>query len=730
MQLTLIHFNDVYHVLPGNQEPIGGAARFAALVKQSLAEAQGDAIVLFSGDAFNPSIESSITRGRHMPPVLNTLRISASCVGNHDFDFGIFNLQRLTASTNFPWLLANIVDENGKLIEGLEECVVLQGKNVRIGVVGLVEKDWIATIPSFPPNYTYTDAVETAKRVSRKLRDPNGEYRADIVVALTHMRVQNDVTFAQQCKDDIDLVLGGHDHTYYISKAIEIKGDAWDRQKNIQEQNGLDPEANDPQSGIRIVKSGTDFRTLSVIECTLSEPVDDDHGGKRRIIKSITATRKDATSNIPEDEEAGKIVETISEKVTSKTKRSIGYTHTPWEGRSQRMRTEETNLGDFAADLMLHSYTSTLEEGVDFALCCGGTFRSDSVLGPGEITIADIMNIFPFEDPIVVIRLSGKQTYDALENAVSMYPKQEGRFPQVGGLRFTWDPEAEPGKRIRSVLVRDRESITNVNPVRWIPLDMERMYVCVTRQYMAEGYDGFTSLKTTPENVMVDEESGMLFSTLFRRFFLGLKYVNAIRDHFQDECDIHRAVGRAAKHWLEKARAAKDKRKAAQDGEEDVLQGDEDIADDIEIAESMTSASEAESSSDVDSTKNLPNAKHHPLLRHRHHHPHQHHPLSPDNEDAAKQQGNAAVSSRGIKDAMHSSARNPPCYLGKSSESDEDDEMFGEERDDCKRHIDLTFLSSKSLTPSSSPNPVDWLKTWASVSPTVDGRISVYRRSN
>ena len=66
----IVHFNDVYHVAPGKAEPVGGAARFTTAVRDSVQslELKGyvDPFILFSGDGFSPSTESSITRGKHM----------------------------------------------------------------------------------------------------------------------------------------------------------------------------------------------------------------------------------------------------------------------------------------------------------------------------------------------------------------------------------------------------------------------------------------------------------------------------------------------------------------------------------------------------------------------------------------------------------------------------------------------------------------------------------------
>jgi 5'-nucleotidase len=68
-----------------------------------------NALVLFSGDAFNPSLMSTITRGSQMPPVLNQALVSAACVGNHDLDFGIDRFEELAARCKFPWLMANVL---------------------------------------------------------------------------------------------------------------------------------------------------------------------------------------------------------------------------------------------------------------------------------------------------------------------------------------------------------------------------------------------------------------------------------------------------------------------------------------------------------------------------------------------------------------------------------------------------------------------------------------------
>ena len=84
-ELRLLHYNDVYHIEAGSAEPVGGISRFQAVVNHYFSAPQyreePRLIVLFSGDAYNPSLESSVTKGRHMVPILNNIGTDVACVG-------------------------------------------------------------------------------------------------------------------------------------------------------------------------------------------------------------------------------------------------------------------------------------------------------------------------------------------------------------------------------------------------------------------------------------------------------------------------------------------------------------------------------------------------------------------------------------------------------------------------------------------------------------------------
>ncbi|KAJ1972857.1 hypothetical protein H4R33_007037 [Dimargaris cristalligena] len=546
-QLALVHFNDVYHIEARHdqKEPAGGAARFVTLVNQLRTQpppntpAAGPALVMFSGDAFNPSTESSFTRGKHMVPVLNALNMDVACYGNHDFDFGVDVLEKLSQQCNFPWLLSNVLDaETGDTVAHARRWHLIEHNSLKIGIIGIVEPEWLETLPSLPPTFQYHDFIATAKELSARLRSP--EYGVDLVIALTHMRLPNDVRLAAACPDEIDLILGGHDHMYAVGNAVELMDYqvpdhykvGWQSEAPVfvGPDGQLIPAATyqpDPIRGLRIVKSGTDFRDLSHIGLTVERLP---HGRCR--VSRLTVQRHAVTSAITPDPDVAAIVQDICSGISKQIDKVVCSTLTPWDARSQMVRTEESAIGNLLCDLMRNVFPNT-----DVALACGGAIRSDSVYGPGDITMRTIMDLFPFEDPMVVVRLTGAQLTRALENGFSKFPAQEGRFPQVAGLRVQFDPRRAPGSRVVDVQVQQGSTQKGTERV-FVPLDLSAYYNVATRLYMAEGHDGYDVLKEGER--VVDDENGILVSSLFRRYFLGLKYTRAIqfKRKFYPQLDI------------------------------------------------------------------------------------------------------------------------------------------------------------------------------------------------
>ncbi|KAH6609843.1 hypothetical protein Trco_003189 [Trichoderma cornu-damae] len=475
--LRLLHYNDVYHVDQASAEPVGGLARFVTLCKEykdgKQYQGQPGLLTLFSGDVFNPSLESSVTKGRHMVSVLNAIGTDAACVGNHDLDFGVKQFEHLAEKCQFPWLLANVLDpalgEDVPLGNAKRTHMLTTSNGIKVGLIGLGEREWLATINSLPPNLIYKSATAVAKELVPQLR----EQGAEIVICLSHMREPNDNKLAEQTDGIMDIILGGHDHYY----------------------------AHSFRNGTHVLRSGTDFKQLSYIEARRKQ---DDP--KRW---DFDIWRRDITSDVPEDEPTANLVDSLTSKLQKSLAKPVGWTAMPLDARFVTARLKESNMGNFVCDIM-RSYHNA-----DCAMMAGGTIRGDQIYPPGAIRIKDITSCFPFEDPVVLLRAKGQAIWDALENGVSLYPALEGRFAQVSGIEYEFDPAKPSGQRIISV---------KINGQTYEP---EKKYVLATRGYMGRGKDGFTSLLVKSEGgeveEIVDEESGILISAILRQYFMALR---------------------------------------------------------------------------------------------------------------------------------------------------------------------------------------------------------------
>ncbi|KAJ7582554.1 Metallo-dependent phosphatase-like protein [Mycena floridula] len=555
--LSLIHFNDVYRVTPQKITPKEtiDVTQFGALIDSirdlwpTRTDGQKDGLTLFSGDLFSPSVESSVTRGSHMVPVMNILAPDVSLTGNHDFDFGYPHLTKLIRDCTFPWILSNIIDTTtGKVPSSVHEFQVLERCGMRIGVIGLVEREWIGTVATWPETFEYRDMKETGLDLSQRLRDPNGEHRCDFIIALTHSRVPNDITLAKdllalsssaQEKNPIhgshgcDLLLGGHDHLYWISRGV----DSWDNYDLNEVVLGAEQDHGD----ILVIKSGMDFRDLSEFNIELE---DSPPGSVRRmVIKRITGKRHTITSDMKSSEKLTELLKTLLSSVSETLKAPVCTMKTTLDVRSRFIRTAESAACNWFADVARHAYDETLllkgVGGSDCVLLCAGTFRGDSMYSPGFLTLGDVLEILPFEDPLVVLELDGAAIWDAIEASLSTWPAQEGRFPVISGFRVSWDSRRKPGNRVIGIwLLKEKEdsehSQSNSGSSTPLNLDAEpiertkdgRKYVVVTREYMAEGHDGFLALKG--KEYLVDDESGQMFSTIVRKYLMGSHYVNTL----------------------------------------------------------------------------------------------------------------------------------------------------------------------------------------------------------
>lgn len=258
----------------------------------------------------------------------------------------------------------------------------------------------------------YRDMVMVAKTYSSILRSEHG---CEMVIALTHSRLPNDLKLAlatgcvrsserpqDQEGDHLDLILGGHDHFYYSGKGFDSFTGA-----EFELQPGSETDTN-----AMILKSGTDFKDMSEVWLEFGVPPDAPEGTPRTILKAeVTRIQPDPVedSRLPG---LGKEIDEILAKISKATDQPVATSLTPWDCRSEKLRSEETAIGDFISDICLRAYDENLSQKfpqsdpdrrqVDVALLCGGAIRSDTLFPPGKRSIGDILEILPFDGECVL----------------------------------------------------------------------------------------------------------------------------------------------------------------------------------------------------------------------------------------------------------------------------------------------------------------------------------------
>lgn len=221
-QLVVLHTNDTHScVMPlgGNLADTmlagrGGFVRRVALVDDER-EKNPDLLLFDSGDFSQGSPYYTLFKGDVEVGLMNLMKYDAATIGNHEFDFGMDNMARIFRKAEFPIVCANY-DFTGTPLEGLvKPWVVIRRHGLKIGVFGLGPKlDGLVSAVNYG-SIRYEDPIAKAQQVASMLKR---EKKCDVVICLSHLGWNvfgTDDTELIPATRDIDLVLGGHSHTYF-----------------------------------------------------------------------------------------------------------------------------------------------------------------------------------------------------------------------------------------------------------------------------------------------------------------------------------------------------------------------------------------------------------------------------------------------------------------------------------------------------------------------------------
>ena len=243
--LWIVHTNDTHScVMPINplssdtaQADKGGFLRRASFVRQ-MREEHPHLLLFDSGDFSQGSAYYNLYKGEVEVSLMNEMKYDAATIGNHEFDFGMDNMKRIYSMAQFPIVCANY-DFSGTVLEGLvKPYVILEREGLRIGVFGLSpQMDGLVSAENYK-GVKFEDPVSAAERVVGLLR---GQEHCDVVICLSHLGWDiegiDDVEMIPATRD-IDVVLGGHSHTYFEHPEIVKNADGKDVICNQMGKNG------------------------------------------------------------------------------------------------------------------------------------------------------------------------------------------------------------------------------------------------------------------------------------------------------------------------------------------------------------------------------------------------------------------------------------------------------------------------------------------------------------
>jgi 5'-nucleotidase/UDP-sugar diphosphatase len=480
--LTLLHNNDGESQLvnlPG-LEDFGGVARFSTKVREEKRQAREGknrgVIMVSSGDNFlaGPEFNASLEDGVFYDAIaLNRIRYDAIALGNHDFDFGPDVLADFIRDFDdpVPYLSANLDFSGEPRLQRLvnrgriRKFTIVKEDGRRFGIIG-------ATTPllpdiSSPRNVEVNpDVAGVIQNQVRKL-DRRGVNK---IILISHLQsIQEDLDLATELSGVDIMVAGGGDELLANEGDLLVPGDGTEDAPIFGPYPVMATDSNGNDVPVVTTKGAYGYLGKLTVKFNRNGRVTqiNDGSGPLRIAGGDNPDAVADDNFLIEN-----VVQPVVESIAALASNVIAQSEVALDGQRANVRTEETNEGNLIADaLKWYAEQVAAEFGApvpDIALQNGGGIRNDSLVGPGDVTELDTFDMLPFPNFVATVPDVPRETLkELLENAVSNVENVDGRFAQISGFSFVWDPSAQarevdddgnvvtPGERIIDVTLDD-----------------------------------------------------------------------------------------------------------------------------------------------------------------------------------------------------------------------------------------------------------------------------------
>ena len=480
-EVTILYTNDV-HTYIDKQAPELTYAAIAAL-KQSYQNAGKKVLLVDAGDHVQGTAYGSMDQGASIIELMNAAGYDAATPGNHEFDYGMDRAKELMRDADFPYLSCNWVDLRTNL-RVLPEIKVFVRGGVRIAFVGITTPEtFTKSTPAYFMNKAQTKYIydilggEDGQKLYSAVQKAVDKAKclADVVIGLGHLGV--DPSSSPWTSEEViahttgfDAFIDGHSHTVMENKQV---ADA---------------------SGRLVTLTQTGSYFANVGEMTIAP----DGTISTRLVS--TYDQEDPAVAAEQAAWVNTVDDMLGEKIAVADTKF--YITDPATGK-RRIRSGETNLGDFVAD-GIYTYFNEVEQlHCDIAIMNGGGIRSDE--DAGYWTFKTCKQVSPFGNVACLMSVTGKQIQDALEFAARFAGaegKENGGFLQVAGATYeihtdipntvqtddknVWIGSATGTPRVQNVKIYDRANST------YVPLDENKTYALAGMNYTLRNLgDGF-----------------------------------------------------------------------------------------------------------------------------------------------------------------------------------------------------------------------------------------------
>ncbi|MCS6997154.1 MAG: 5'-nucleotidase C-terminal domain-containing protein [Casimicrobiaceae bacterium] len=543
IELKILHINDHHSRLDpetitlrlmnanGAREAVtvdlGGFAR----VKQAIDELAGsnpNVLKLHAGDAITGDLYFTLDEGRSDAALMNTVCFDAFVLGNHEFDNGDAGLRKFIdflhagGPCRTPVLSANtrpgVGSPLGALGQLIQPSVVLTRGGERIGIVGITVSDKTARSSRPSAGTTFENEIAAAQREIDRLR----EQGVNKIILLTHVGFSADRALVRELSG-VDVIVGGDSHTLlgpatladygltpggeYPTRATDKDGNpvcivqAWQYAFAVGELNvkfdaggrvtecsgtthilvGDTPRRGaTPVTGADLTAMRNDMAASRVLRPTALS------NSANAVLAPFKAA-KDAFGNV----KVGVAAENLCLRRVPGTKRDINRsTLGDVCNRDPRVIAHGGDAQQLVAQVFLERGRQF--GGADIALQNGGGVRTD--IPAGDITVGRIYTMLPFKNTLVRLTMTGAEIKAALEDGIAFMlagAGNTGAYPYTANLRFKVDLNQPAGQRVRDLQFRNAQG-------QWVAFDLSATYRLITNNFLADGGDGYATLKAIP----------------------------------------------------------------------------------------------------------------------------------------------------------------------------------------------------------------------------------------